>query len=241
MRYLEERGYGLDVGGIRVPIVPTAILFDLRVGSYKVRPGAEEGYKACLAATNGPVAEGTVGAGTGATVGKLLGVEWATEGGLGTASQQFGDGIMVGAIVAVNAIGDVVDPETGQTLAGPRRAEGGFLSTTELLKRGETWEAAPTANTTIGVVATNACLTKVELTKVAQMAHDGLARVIRPVHTMFDGDAIFALSLGDKLAAVTTIGAVAAEVVATAVIRAILQAESLLGIPAARDLVGGAR
>jgi len=236
MRYLEERGYGLEIGEVRVPSVPTAVLSDLRIGSARVRPGPEEGYKACLAATDREVAEGSVGAGTGATVGKILGPERVTKGGLGTASLRILDDIIVGAIVAVNAVGDVVDPETGEIIAGPRADGGGFLSTMELLKQGQGLWRAPRDSTTIGVVATNARLNKVQATKLAQMAHHGLVRAIRPVHTTGDGDALFALSLGDRQAEVTMLGVVAAEVVAIAVVRAVTQAESLAGIPAVRDI-----
>jgi L-aminopeptidase/D-esterase-like protein len=239
MRYLEERGYGLDMGVAKVPIVPTAILFDLPIGSAKVRPGIEEGYKACLAATNKEVEEGTVGAGTGARVGKVLGAEQAVKGGIGTASQSFGDGVIVGAIVAVNAFGDIVDPQSNNIIAAPRRLDDkGFLSTSGLLKSGEGGKSLSLSGTTIGVVATNAGLNKTQATKVAQMAHDGLARAIRPAHTMLDGDAIFALSFGDRQADVSVVGLVAAEVIATAIVRGITQAEGLYGIPAVREIRG---
>jgi len=235
MRYLEERGYGLDVGVAKVPIVPAAILFDLRLGSAAVRPGPEEGYQACLAASSGPVAEGSVGAGTGATVGKILGPERMTKSGLGTASQRLGS-VTIGAIFAVNAFGDVVDPETGKTIAGPRDIEkGDFLSTIEIVKK---LKMSPIPiNTTIGVVATDASLDKEQVNKMAQMAHDGLARTIRPAHTMVDGDAIFALATGKEGPEdVTMLGAIAAEVVAAAIVRAVRQAEGLAGIPAAKDV-----
>ncbi len=234
MRYLEERGYGLDTGVAKVPIVPAAILFDLRLGSAKVRPGPDEGYKACLAASNGPVAEGCVGAGTGATVGKVLGPERMTKSGLGTASQRLGNAT-VGAIVAVNAFGDVVDPDTGKIIAGPRDIEkGGFVNT--IIKMKESLSSLPT-NTTIGVVVTDASLDKEQVNKMAQMAHDGLARTIRPAHTMVDGDAMFALATGKEGPGdVTMLGAIAAEVVAAAIVRAVTQAEGLAGIPAAKDM-----
>lgn len=235
MRYLEERGYGRDVGVAKVPIVPAAILFDLRLGSSKVRPGPEDGYQACLAASSGPVAEGSVGAGTGATVGKILGPERMTKSGLGTSSQRIGN-INIGAIVAVNAFGDVVDPETGKIIAGPRDIkQGGFLSTIEVIK-GLSMSAIPT-NTTIGVVATDASLNKEQVNKVAQMAHDGLARTIRPAHTMVDGDAIFVLATGRQgQGDVTLVGTIAADVVAMAIMRAVSEAEGLCGVPAAKDV-----
>ncbi len=238
MRYLEERGYGFDVGVAKVPIVPAAILFDLRLGSSKVRPGPEEGYQACLAASSGPVAEGSVGAGTGATVGKILGPERMTKSGLGTASQRLGN-ITIGAIVAVNAFGDVVDPESGEVIAGPRNIEhGGFFRTIDIMKRIEESKSPIPTNTTIGVVATDAPLNKEQVNKVAQMAHDGLARAIRPAHTMVDGDAIFVLSTGKggEGEDVTIIGSIAAEVVAMAIVRAVRQAEGLADIPAAADV-----
>ena len=243
MRYLEERGYGHDVGVAKVPIVPAAILFDLRIGSASVRPGPEEGYKACLAASGGPVAEGSVGAGTGATVGKMMGPERMTKSGLGTASEKLGD-VTIGAIVAVNAVGDVVDPETGQVIAGPRDIErGGFFRTIDIMRKLKESKSPVPTNTTIGVVATDARLNKEQVNKVAQMAHDGLARAIKPTHTMVDGDAIFVLSTAKggetSIEDVTIIGSIAAEVVAEAVVRAVMQAESVAGVPAAKDVRHG--
>jgi len=239
MRYLEERGFGQETMVAKVPIVPAAVLFDLDIGSSKIRPGAEEGYKACLAATEKKLAEGCVGAGTGATVGKFLGMNRATKSGLGTASRKICGDIIVAALVAVNALGDVIDYRTGKLLAGPRSQDNkGFLSTVELLA-GSTpnhkQDPLP-SNTTLGVVATNACLNKEQVNKLAQMAQDGLARTINPSHTMYDGDTIFALSLGDKMGDLTTLGTAAAEVVAEAIIRAVKQAETLAGIPAIKDM-----
>lgn len=239
MRWLEERGHGFDVGVAKVPIVPAAILFDLAIGRADVRPDAAAGYAACQAASAEPVAEGNVGAGTGATVGKVLGFKQATKAGVGSAARTIGKGIRVAALVAVNAVGDVIDPTTGRILAGARRpVVGGFVDSQKFLESrlGQTIQDLAGRNTTIGVVATNARLTKAGCTKVAQMAHDGLARTIRPVHTMLDGDTIFALSLGDKDADPGLVGAVAADVVAEAVLRAVRAAETLHGIPALRDL-----
>jgi L-aminopeptidase/D-esterase-like protein len=240
MRYLEERGFGFDVVVARVPIVPAAVLFDLMIGRADVRPDAEAGYQACVAAIAGPVPEGTVGAGTGATVGKLLSPKFATKGGLGTASERIGKGIVVGAIVAVNAFGDVVDPATSRIIAGARKpVVGGFADSVQQMKGWVGQAAMAITNTTIGVVATNAYLTKAQATKVAQMAHDGLARSIRPIHTMLDGDTVFALATGKPrkdAADVTVIGAIAAEVMARAVVRAVQQATGLDGIPAASEL-----
>ncbi|MBI3241169.1 MAG: P1 family peptidase [Chloroflexi bacterium] len=243
MRWLEERGYGYDTGVAKVPIVPAAILFDLSIGRSDVRPDSAAGYAACEAATEGPVAQGNVGAGTGATVGKMLGFKQATKAGLGTASKQISGGITVAALTAVNAFGDVYDPETRRIIAGARKIiGGGFADSMEFAESmiGQNISKfAPGRNTTLAVVATNVALTKSGATKMAQMAHDGLARVIRPVHTMFDGDTIFALSLGDKQADLSLIGALAADVLAKAVISAANAAESLANIPAARDLKAG--
>ncbi len=244
MRWLEEREIGFNVGVGVVPIVPAAVLFDLTIGDPKARPNAEAGYAACQSATDGPVTEGSVGAGTGATVGKLLGPKFATKSGLGTASVKIGKGIVVGAIVAVNAFGDVVDPDSGTILAGTRKPiVGGFANTGKLMQGDLGQTVLGLANTTLAVVATSAYLTKEAVNKVAQMAHDGLARSIRPIHTMFDGDTVFALATGkppkkkEKNGAdPSVIGAAAAEVLAHAVVRAAQQAESLGGTPAARDL-----
>jgi len=242
MRWLEERGVGFNVGVGVVPIVPAAVLFDLTIGDPAARPDAEAGYRACQAASDGPVAEGSVGAGAGATVGKLLGPKFATKCGLGTASLKIGHGIVVGAIVAVNAFGDVVDPESGAILAGARQPVlGGFVNTVKQMQ-GDLGQAILSfANTTLAVVATSAYLTKEAANKVAQMAHDGLARTIRPVHTMLDGDVVVCLATGKppkkgRGADASVVGAAAAEVLAQAVVRAVQQAESLGGVPAARDL-----
>jgi L-aminopeptidase/D-esterase-like protein len=244
MRYLEERGVGFRVGPAVVPIVPAAILFDLGVATHKVRPGPPEAYQACLAATAGPVPQGSVGAGTGATVGKALGLERATKGGLGTASVFLGDGLAVAALVAVNAYGDVVDPESGRVLAGPRRQDGpGFWSTLDLLVQGRarTMPGLPT-NTTIGVVATNARLTKEQACKLAVHAHDGLALAVRPCHTMGDGDLFFALATGaaSQPADVDRLGAAAVLAVSQAIVTAVREATGLAGIPSAQEVVRGA-
>lgn len=243
MRWLEERGIGFNVGVGVVPIVPAAVLFDLSIGDPTARPDAEAGYRACQSATDGPVTEGSVGAGTGATVGKLLGPRFATKGGLGTASVKIGKGIVVGAIVVVNAFGDVVDPDTGMILAGTRKpVVGGFADTMKRMQSNLGQTILGFANTTLVVVATDAYLTKEAANKVAQMAHDGLARSIRPVHTMLDGDTVFALATGKPSkkgkgrADPSVIGAVAAEVVSRAVVRAAQQAESLGDILAVCDL-----
>jgi L-aminopeptidase/D-esterase-like protein len=236
MRYLEERGFGYETGAGKVPIVPAAIIFDLNLGDPKIRPAAREGYQACLAAADGRVAEGCVGAGTGATVGKILGVQRAVKSGLGTASETIAGDVVVAALAVVNAVGDVIEPGTGKILAGPRRPDGrGFLSTSELWKGGFK-EAVPPSNTVIGVVATDARLGKTEANKLARMAQVGIARTIDPCHTMYDGDALFTLSLGEKEADLTALGAATAQVVAQAIVRAIRKAKTLAGVPAARDV-----
>lgn len=242
VRWLEEHGIGYDVGVAKVPIVPAAILFDLGVGDAKIRPDAEAGYKACKSASNNPPAEGNVGAGAGATVGKMFGGKRAMKGGIGTASIKLPTGFTVGAIVAVNAVGDIIDPATGKLIAGARTPDGKkLMGTMAGILRGE---ALPPmlggTNTTIGVVATDAKLSKAQAQKVAQMAHDGLARTINPAHTMFDGDTIFAIatskSSSTSPANVTLIGALAAEAIAQAVVRAIKAARGIQNLPAAADL-----
>jgi L-aminopeptidase/D-esterase-like protein len=237
MRWLEAHGRGVEVGPLRVPIVPAAVLFDLPVGRPDVRPDAAAGQAACEAASDGPVPQGCVGAGTGATVGKMFGFERATKSGLGSASLKLADGVTVGALVAVNAAGDVVDPASGSVLAGPRLPGGGFARTTEWLRERPA-DIGIGGSTTLAVVATDAELSKVEATKVARMAHDGLARTIDPVHTMLDGDTVFALATGaaGRTADVTTVGATAATVLVLAVLAAVHEATTLLGVPAIRDL-----
>jgi L-aminopeptidase/D-esterase-like protein len=254
MRWLDERGHGVQVGpaqgheparqAIRVPIVPAAILFDLWVGDPTIRPDAASGYAACEAASDAAVAQGNVGAGAGCAVGKLFGIHRAMRGGLGSASLTV-DGITVAALVAVNAIGDVVDPATGRPIAGARTPAGRALhGKMQALRRGDV--PAPLqigAATTLGVIATDAVLTKAQANKMAQMAHDGFARAINPVHTMTDGDTIFALATGaaGRSAHLTLLGALAADVMATAIVRAVraargLDEPGLPPLPAAADL-----
>jgi L-aminopeptidase/D-esterase-like protein len=233
----------VQVGPARVPIVPAAILFDLYTGDPRIRPDAAAGYAACVAASEATPAEGNVGAGAGAAVGKLLGFDRAMKGGIGTASVVAG-GITVGAIVAVNAVGDVVDPASGRIVAGARGADGRTrVGAMDAIRRGDPIAALqPAANTTLGIVATDARLTKAEAGKLAQMAHDGLARTINPVHTASDGDTVFALSTGASglAAGMTVLGALAADALATAVLRAVRAATTVRGpglptLPAARD------
>jgi L-aminopeptidase/D-esterase-like protein len=243
VRYLEERSIGWKVGksGV-VPIVPAAILFDLGFGENpKIRPTADCGYRAASAATSGPVVEGNVGAGTGATVGKLGGGR-AMKGGLGSAAISLPNGLVVAAIVAVNAVGDIVDPTTGQTVAGVRTEDGKSLADArKLLRSGVLMRRAaprPGENTTIGLVATNARLSKAETNRLALMADDGFAKAIVPSHTVGDGDTVFALATGQWTGEVnlTVVGAMAAEAMAEAIVRAVALTESSHGVPAARDL-----
>ena len=248
VRYLEERGVGFEVGVARVPIVPAAILFDLGIGSAEVRPDAEMGYQACLNASADPPREGNIGAGTGATVGKILGLPGAMKSGIGTASLEIGSGILVGAIVAVNVFGDVIDPQTGQIIAGARLVRKGtekigkgpyFADTMYIMEElvGDTILGFMSrGNTAIGIVATNAEFSKEQINKVAQMAQDGLARTVKPAHTMLDGDTIFALATGEKQADVNIVGAFAAEVFAQAVVRAVMMAEPAAGLPCAAEV-----
>jgi L-aminopeptidase/D-esterase-like protein len=239
MRFLEERGVGFETRAGRVPIVAGAILFDLGVGRGNAKPTADCGYRAASAASAAPVTEGSVGAGAGATVGKLGPIDRAMKAGIGSASIAVPGGPTVAALVAVNALGDVVDPDTGRVVAGTRNPDGTFADARLLLRAGRLGAAPRSAeNTTLVVVATDATLSKAEASKVARMAHDGLARAIVPVHTMRDGDTVFALATGARKepADVTLVGALAADAVAQAVVRAARQATGLPGFPAVRDL-----
>ncbi len=242
VRYLEERGVGFDTGVAKVPIVPAAVIFDLNLGDPAARPDAAMGYAACQAATDGPVAEGNVGAGTGASAGKLLGITRAMKTGVGSASVRLGDGLVVAALMVVNPFGNVVDPQSGRILAGVRPPDMEYPADSLILLQffyeHGLLRPSPMANTVIGVVATNARLSKEAVNKVAQMAQDGIARTVRPAHTMFDGDTLFALATGEKPADVNVVGAFAAEAVAQAIARAATTAESAGGLPAWRDLFG---
>ena len=240
MRYLEEHDSGYATAAGKVPIVPAAILYDLTVGDGKIRPNAEAGYKACGNAKPGPVDEGSVGAGAGATVGKLNGGK-PMKGGIGTSSIKLPNGLVIGAIVAVNCVGDVIDPKTGKIVAGARTPDGkAFLNIVDSYRagRGVAESNRPGQNTTIGVVATNARFDKTQMTKIAEMAHDGMARAINPTHTPFDGDTLFALSTGTSTVTANhgAIGALAAEAVSEAIIRAVMKAKSVAGILSYSDI-----
>ncbi|MBM3150864.1 MAG: P1 family peptidase [Chloroflexi bacterium] len=248
MRYLEGRKVGFNTGAARVPIVPAAILYDLAIGRADRRPDDEMGYQACVHASADAPMEGNIGAGMGASVGKIFGMKQAMKSGLGSACLDAGGGVLVGALVAVNAFGDVVDPQTGAILAGARSTHigpfrlgqpGPFADTLATLRKpaGRTvMRLVSSRNTVIGVVVTNARLTKGGATKVAQMAHDGLARTVRPAHTMVDGDTLFALATGQRQADISTVGAYAAEAVAQAILRAARTATAAGGLPSFNDL-----
>ena len=244
VRWLEERGVGLDVAVGRLPIVPAAVLFDLLVGDMRIRPDAAAGYAACAAASGADPAEGNVGAGTGAVVGKVFGIQHAMKGGVGTASVTV-DGVTVGALIACNALGDVIDPDTAQVMAGARTDDGRALrDTRRALLRGQPPQPLLAGtNTTIGVVATDAILTKVQAHRLAIAAHDGLARSINPVHTMSDGDTLFSLGTGraGKSLGMMVLATMAAEATARATVRAVQAARSVttadgLYLPAMADL-----
>lgn len=240
VRWLEEHGLGYETRAGRVPIVPAAILFDLGLGDGKVRPTADCGYKAAATATNGPVAEGNIGAGAGATVGKLLGPGRAMKGGVGTAAIARKDGLVVAALAAVNAVGTVVDPTTGTPVAGVLSEDGKTVLDPRALLFADAVAPSlrPGENTTLVVVATNAVLTKAQATKIAQMAQDGVARAVVPSHLPSDGDTAFALATGQwrQAADIGTIGALAAEAVSQAIVRSARMATGIPGYPAARDL-----
>ncbi|MCB2180007.1 P1 family peptidase [bacterium] len=247
MRYLEEKQIGYQTGVARVPIVPSAILFDLGIGEPNTRPDAAMGYQACQNATTQPPEQGSIGAGTGATVGKLLGTQQGIKSGIGTASIDIGGGVTVGAIVAVNAVGDIIDPNTGKIIAGARPikkgpikigGEGFFADSLSLMGSmvgRSLFSLADRANTVISVVATNASFDKAGATKIAQMAQNGVVRCVRPANTMHDGDTMFALSLGKKKANINIVGAFAAQAVQMAILNAIAHAKGLGGIPAITD------
>ncbi len=237
MRYLESRGVGFAAGRSRIPIVPAAVIFDLNLGSNKARPDQGMTTWACRNATT-VVAEGSLGAGTGATVGKLLGIAHATKGGVGFESLTLTGGTVVQALAVVNAFGDVVEPASGRVLAGARTspASAQFVRTAELMFQGKIRKKFAATNTTLIVVMTNAALDKLQTTKVAQMAQDGLARAICPVHTQFDGDLVFALSMGQKRADLNTVGTAAAEVTARAIVRGVKTARGLGGVPSCQEL-----
>ncbi len=242
MQYLEERDIGYQASVGKVPIIPTAIIYDLGLGDSRVRPTKEMGYQACLNSHSGQMEEGSVGAGAGASIGKLMGISFATKGGVGTSSLVLPAGIIIAALVVVNAFGDVIDPEDGKIMAGARDPQdpSRFIDSAARIKAGAPLprQKAVLQNTTLGVVATNVQLSKRQVTKVAQMAQGGLACTISPVHSTLDGDLIFALSAGTVQADVNAVGLLAEEVVSAAVRRAVVMADGLGLLPAYRDFHG---
>lgn len=239
MKFLEERDIGFDVQVTKVPIVCSAVLFDLVVGDYKIRPNMEMGYKACLNATNKGCPNGNIGAGTGATVGKFLGLDRAMKGGLGSYAVQVGN-LKVGALVAVNALGDIIDSETGEILAGLLDEDKKRIIGTEkeMVKVYNQRKNVFSGNTTIGVIATNGKLTKSEANKLASMAHNGYGRAIRPAHSIFDGDTIFTMATGQVEADINVIGLLAARVMEKAIVKAVKDADSAYGIKSYKELRG---
>ena len=238
LRYLEEKNIGIVYGARHIPIVPGASVFDLGVGDGKVRPTADCGYRAASAAATSPVVEGSVGAGAGATLGKLQGLERAMKGGVGSAAIQMPDGLIVAALVVVNPLGDVIDPATGKVVAGVRTPDGKSFADARVIMRSGAPRANRGDNSTIGVVATNARLTKAQASYLAELADDGYARAIWPIHTIVDGDTVFAISTGSQESEpdLIRLGALAADVMTAAVIRAATQATGLPNLPAVRDL-----
>lgn len=243
LEYLEEKGKGFPTSATKVPIVPTAIIYDLSFGNPKARPNKEMGYKACKDATSGEVEEGSVGVGTGATVGKVYGMELAMKGGFGTASRKLPNGLVVGAVVVVNAFGDVVNDENGDVIAGTRDSENGhrLINSFEHIKKGVTSKEEFFHNTTLGVVATNALLTKRDAIKISQMAHTGFAKTISPIHLTSDGDLVITLSTRKLKAEINIVGLLAEEAIIEAVKRAVMAADGFGIIPAYKDIAKNQR
>lgn len=237
MRYLESHNCGFDTGIVKIPIVSAAVIFDLAIGDPKKRPDAEMGYRACESATDGEFLLGNIGVGIGATVGKVLGPDFCMKGGVGSASVRVGRNVVVGALFAVNAFGDIRDAKTRRILAGAYdSASGNFFDAEQVLKGSGPNGGFPGTNTTIGVVATNAMLTKETANKLAQVAHNGLALTISPAHTMFDGDTIFAISTGNEKADINSICQAAVEAVARSVNKAVIKAETIGEVRAISDI-----
>ncbi len=249
MQYLEEKQVGYQVGKSVVPIIPAAIISDLNIGNHQVRPNAEDGYRACEVASTDNVMEGTVGAGTGATVGKAFGLASATKGGLGIFSHEIEPGLIIFALVVVNSWGDVVDPDTGRIVAGPRdKNSAGFVNTIDLIANPESAldpnQIGAGNNTTIGILITNADIDKAQANKLAGRGQDGIALAVRPAHTMADGDTVFTLATGTWQGEIdhrllTKVGAIAAVVMSKAIVRAVSNADGLAGIPSIKEISVG--
>jgi L-aminopeptidase/D-esterase-like protein len=240
MRYLEEKGIGFDVGPTKIPIVPTAVIFDIFFGDPKVRPTPEMGYEACVNASE-TVEEGSIGVGTGAAVGKIFEISRAMKGGVGTSSIVMPDGLTVASLVVVNAFGDIIDNVTGKIIAGARVSPESleFANTVESIKKGAVKKQFGLVNTTLGVVATNAKFDKKGITKIAQMAQGGLIKTISPVHTTFDGDLVFALATGECEADINLVGVLGEFVIAEAIKRAVKKADGFGILPAFKDITKG--
>ncbi|MCK9217264.1 MAG: P1 family peptidase [Firmicutes bacterium] len=235
MEYLEGRGIGFDVGITKVPIVIGAVLFDLEIGNYKIRPDKKMGYEACINSERIQFNDGNVGAGTGASVGKILGIKGAMKGGLGSCCFKIGE-LCVGALVAVNCLGDVIDPTNNKIIAGALKEDGSFLDSEDFIIKSQGGNHVFAGNTTIGAVITNAILNKAQASKVASMAHNGYARTIKPSHTMYDGDTIFVLSQGKINADISAVGTLAALAVEQAVLNGVKKAKGAYGLKSVSDL-----
>jgi len=238
LQYLEERSIGLETkGGMVIPSVPSAVIYDLGIGNGKIRPDKDMGYDACLNASNKSIEEGCIGVGTGATVGKINGVDNATKGGIATASFRFPNGIMVGVLVVVNAFGDIYSLEKNEILAGARNKDkSGFLNTTDYIKKGYIKPYEPYSSTTLCVVATNAKLNKHELIRISKIAHTGISRVISPVNTISDGDIVFTISIGNEDGDANSIGVAASDIISNSIVDAVLKAKGMFGISSASEL-----
>ena len=238
LKYLEEGSIGLRTGGgMVIPSVPSAVIYDLGIGNGNIRPDKDMGYQACINAVNENIEEGCIGVGTGATIGKINGVDNSTKGGMASASFVFPDGVIVGVLVVVNAFGDIYSLDKNDIIAGARNKEGnGFLNTTEYIKKGYIKPYEPYSSTTLCIVATNAVLNKHELIRISKIAHTGISRVISPVNTISDGDIVFAVSIGDQEGDANSIGVAASDLISITIVDAALKAKSLFGIPSSSDL-----
>lgn len=238
LKFLEERSIGLQSGGgMVIPSVPSAVIYDLGIGNGNIRPDKEMGYQACVNAAGESIEEGCIGVGTGATIGKINGVDNSTKGGIASSSFIFPNGVMVAVLVVVNAFGDIYSLDKNEIIAGARNKEGnGFLNTTEYIKKGNIKPYEPYSSTTLCIVATNAALNKHELIRISKIAHTGISRVISPVNTISDGDIVFAVSIGDQEGEANSIGVAASDLISNTIVDAALKAKSLFGIPSSSDL-----
>ncbi len=238
LKYLEEKSIGLQTGGgMVIPSVPSAVIYDLGIGNGNIRPDMDMGYQACINAGNESIEEGCIGVGTGATIGKINGVNNSTKGGIASSNFMFPNGVMVGVLVVVNAFGDIYSLDKYEIIAGARNKEGsGFLNTTEYIKKGYLKPYEPYSSTTLCIVATNAVLNKHELIRISKIAHTGISRVVSPVNTVSDGDVVFAVSIGDHEGDANSIGVAASDLISNTIVDAVLKAKSLFGIPSSSEL-----